>query len=61
MDSIRSLGFGIVVYTALVIDGVDTSIDGFSVSTQPLVVSTLDPIPRRPSCLTGTGCRHSPW
>ncbi|MQM00016.1 hypothetical protein Taro_032746 [Colocasia esculenta] len=38
------------VYTALVIDGVDTSIDGVDtgVSTQSLVVSTLDPASRRP-------------
>ncbi|MQL73512.1 hypothetical protein Taro_005857 [Colocasia esculenta] len=34
---------------------------GSSVSTQPLVVSTLDPDSRRPSCLTGTVCRHSQW
>ncbi|MQL90987.1 hypothetical protein Taro_023588 [Colocasia esculenta] len=49
------------VYTALVIDSVDTPIDGSSVSTQSLVVSTLDLVSRRPSCLTGTVCRHSQW
>ncbi|MQL68658.1 hypothetical protein Taro_000974 [Colocasia esculenta] len=32
---------------------------GLSVSTQPLVVSTLVPDSRRPSCQTGTVCRHS--
>ncbi|MQL94257.1 hypothetical protein Taro_026911 [Colocasia esculenta] len=30
-----------------------------SVSTQPQVVSTLDPVPRGPVCQTGTVCRHS--
>ncbi|MQL70174.1 hypothetical protein Taro_002488 [Colocasia esculenta] len=34
---------------------------GSSVSTQPLVVSTLVPDYRRPSCLTGTVCRHNQW
>ncbi|MQM13436.1 hypothetical protein Taro_046365 [Colocasia esculenta] len=34
---------------------------GSSVSTQSLVVSTLDPVSRSPSCLTGTVCRHSQW
>ncbi|MQL80929.1 hypothetical protein Taro_013383 [Colocasia esculenta] len=31
----------------------------YSVSTQPQVVSTLDPVPRGPVCHTGTVCRHS--
>ncbi|MQL72337.1 hypothetical protein Taro_004677 [Colocasia esculenta] len=31
----------------------------YSVSTQPQVVSTLDPVPRGPVCQTGTMCRHS--
>ncbi|MQM00996.1 hypothetical protein Taro_033745 [Colocasia esculenta] len=31
----------------------------YSVSTQPQVVSTLDPVPRGPVCQTGTVCRHS--
>ncbi|MQL70078.1 hypothetical protein Taro_002379, partial [Colocasia esculenta] len=33
--------------------------DWSSVSTQSLVVSTLDPIFRRPTYQTGTVCRHS--
>ncbi|MQL99521.1 hypothetical protein Taro_032245 [Colocasia esculenta] len=35
--------------------------DRDSVSTQPVAMSTLDLVSRRPSCLTGTMCRHSQW
>ncbi|MQL84441.1 hypothetical protein Taro_016949, partial [Colocasia esculenta] len=31
---------------------------GFTMSTQSQAVSTLVPVSRRPSCLTGTVCRH---
>ncbi|MQM00251.1 hypothetical protein Taro_032983 [Colocasia esculenta] len=35
--------------------------DWDSVSTQSVVVSTLDPASRRPFCAIGTVCRHTQW